>query len=164
MTGRYVLGVSTLIEGGDIVTLDGHGAIGPMLTSSTNVILRRITVRGFAQKARAPGPPNPGEGLSIGRITGSVLAARGDAELDRAVIETSDFPIGVRGNATVTGSTFVGNRGGLSLAVDGVAHIEDSRFTGNSNELLISAGWVRRCSFNGQTGTAMSVHHAERRG
>lgn len=157
VTGRYVLGVSTLIEGGDIITLDGRGSFGPMLTSSQNVILRRLTVRGFAQKK--PRVPEPGA-KSIGRITGSVLAARGDAELDRATIETSDFPIHVRGIATVTDSTFVGNRGGLTLSVDGIARIENSRFAGNLHELSIGAGWVRRCSFNGQTGAALSVHHA----
>ena len=156
VTGRYVLGVSTLIEGGDIVTLDGHGMFGPMISSSSNVILRRITVRGFSQRP----PPAPGTVQSIGRVTGSVLAAGGNAELDRATIETSDFPISVRGVGTVLDSTFVGNRGGLTLSVDGVAHIEDSRFTGNSTEVSISTGWIRRCSFNGQTGNAVAVHHA----
>jgi predicted outer membrane repeat protein len=159
VTGRYVLKVSTLIDGGDAVTLDGHGTFGPMLSSSKNIILRRLTLRGFAQKP--PAPPGPGGRVkTIGRITGSVLAASGDVELDHANIETSDFPIDVRGTATVKDSAFVGNRGGLTLAVGGVAHIENCRFTGNSHELSISAGWVRRCSFNGQTGSALSVRPA----
>jgi hypothetical protein len=156
VTGSYTLKVSTLIDGGDAVTLDGRGSFGPMLRSSENIILRRLTLRGFAR--RPPAPPGPGAGVtSIGRITGSVLAASGDAELDHVTIETSDFPIEVKGNATVKDSTFVGNRGGLTLAVGGVAHIESSRFTGNGHELSISAGWVRSCSFNGQTGSAVRV-------
>src|SRR5947208_16224946 len=52
VTGRYVLKQNTVIDGGDTVTLDGHGSVGPMLTSmqGANVTLRRITFRGFAQK------------------------------------------------------------------------------------------------------------------
>src|SRR2546423_702472 len=66
VTGRYPLKQNTVIDGGDTVTLDGHGSFGPMLTSvsSANVILRRITFRGFAQKP----PPPPGGGKSLGRI------------------------------------------------------------------------------------------------
>src|SRR5207248_2223866 len=80
VTGRYPLKQNTVIDGGDTVTLDGHGSFGPMLTSvsSANVILRRITFRGFAQKP----PPPPGGGKSLGRIHGSFLAALGNAELD----------------------------------------------------------------------------------
>ncbi|MCU1266826.1 MAG: hypothetical protein JWM21_3144 [Acidobacteria bacterium] len=155
VTGRYVLTVSTLIEGGDLVTLDGHGSFGPMLTSSKtiNVILRRLTVRGFALKLRPTG--------GLGRmIFGSILNAGGDAELDRVNIETSDFPIDVTGNATVRDSVFVGNRGGATLIVGGVAFIENSRFTGNSHALSMGAGSVRKCVFNNQTGSAVSVRLA----
>ncbi|HKG58557.1 MAG TPA: hypothetical protein VKB05_02170 [Pyrinomonadaceae bacterium] len=157
ITRRYVLHVSTLIDGGDAVTLDGRGMFGPMLSSfSGNMILRRLTLRGFAQKPLPP-PGPPGTVLVLGRITGSVLSASGNAELDRVTIETSDFPIAVRGNATVLDSRFVGNRGGLTLTVDGVAHIDNSSFTGNSHALSIKAGWVRKCAFHGQTGNALSV-------
>ena len=154
VTGRYVLKQNTVIDGGDAVTLDGGGSIGPMLSSSQNIILRRITLRGFAQKP----PPAPGGGISLGRIHGSVLAALGDAELDHVTVEASDFPIDVAGTATVKDSAFVGNRGGLTLAVNGVGHIENCRFTGNGRELSINAGWVRICSFNGQTAGALTVH------
>ena len=156
ITRRYVLNVSTLIDGGDAVTLDGRGMFGPMLSSSRNIILRRLTLRGFAQRP-LPRPGPPGTVNSIGRVTGSVLSAGGDAELDRVTIETSDFPISVRGNVTVLDSKFVGNRGGLTLTVEGVAHIEKSSFIGNSHELSIKAGWVRKCAFHQQTGNALSV-------
>jgi hypothetical protein len=156
VTGRYVLKQNTIIDGGDAVTLDGHGSFGPMLTtvSSANVILRRITFRGFAQKP--PRTPAPGF-ISLGKIHGSVIAAR-DLELDHVTVEGNDFPIDVGGTATMKDSTFVGNRGGLTVALNGVGHIENCRFTGNGRELLINAGWVRRCSFNGQTGGALTVH------
>jgi hypothetical protein len=103
--GRYVLNASTLIDGGDAIVLDGRGVAGPMLTSSLNVILRRITIRGFAQRP----PLKPGFAV-LGGITGSPLAASGDAELDRATIENSDFPIEIAGTATIKDSTFSGNR------------------------------------------------------
>lgn len=156
--GRYVLKESTLIDGGGSVTLDGRGSFGPMLITSHNIILRRLTVRGFVRKL--PRQPEPGA-VSIGRINfGSVLTASGNAELDRVTIETSDSPIHVGGTATVLDSAFVGNRGGSTLIVDGVAHIENSRFTSNIHALSIRAGWVRKCSFNGQTGSALSVRLA----
>ena len=93
VNGRYVLSVATLIDGGDAVTLDGHGAFGPMLRASANVILRRLTVRGFAQR---PTTPANGPGKALGRLTGSVLSAS-DAELDHTTIATSDFPVEVKG-------------------------------------------------------------------
>jgi len=155
VTGHYTLHGSTLIDGGDAVTLDGHGGVGPMLSASENVILRRLTVRGFAQKPIVPTP-----GKSLGRITGSVLAASGDAELDRVTIEASDFPIDVGGTATVKDSAFVGNRGGLAVAVRGTAHVDRSRVTGGSQTLSISGGWVRECTFTDLTTGAVSIREA----
>jgi hypothetical protein len=154
ITGRYILKGNTVIDGGDAVTLDGQGAFGPMLSSSENVILRHLRVLGFAQRP----PPKPAPPfISIGKLVfGSVLVAAGDAELDHVAIENSDFPIHVRRTATVRNSAFVGNRGN-TLTVDGMAHIERSRFTGGGQALTISAGWVRSCDFNGQTAARGAV-------
>jgi hypothetical protein len=156
MTGRYVLSVSTLIDGGDTVTLDGQGAFGPMLRASANVILRRLTVRGFAQRpARPLNPPF----MDFGRDTGSVLSAN-DAELDHVTIATSQFPVEVKGTATVRDSAFIGNRGGLTLIVRGAAHIERTRFIGNARAVSMVAGWVRSCTFVDQTLGAVRVDAA----
>lgn len=153
VSGRYALNASTLIDGADAITLDGRGAFGPMLQTANPIILRRITVRGFAQR-----PPPQGPGLSIGRVAGSVLAAGGDAELDHVNIEGSQFPVSVRGTAFVQHSSFVGNRGGLTVNVDGIAHVEHTRFTGNARALAMRAGWVRHCDFSNQTLGALTVN------
>jgi hypothetical protein len=155
VTGQYTLIGSTLIDGGDAVALDGRGAFGPLLRASENVILRRLTVRGFAR--RPPSPSLPSGVGSIGRLTGSVLAVSGDAELDHVTIETSESPVDVRGTATVRDSAFVGNRGGWAVVVGGTAHIERSRFIGNGRALFIEAGWVRSCDFTAQTRGAVRV-------
>jgi len=158
ITMQYDLNVSTLIDGGDAVTLDGHGFFGPMLSSSKSIVLRRLTIRGFALKPRSPAAPGGGVIKSIGRIRGgSILRASGNVELDHVNIETSDFPIDVGGNATVKDSAFDGNRGGATLMVNGVAFIENSRFSGNIHALSIVAGSVRKCAFNNQTGFALDV-------
>lgn len=145
VTGHYVVKDSTLIDGGDAVTLDGGGFIpGHMLSGSQNIVLRGLRLRGFALPPVAP--------KSIGRIRlGSIVSTSGDVELDDVSIESSDSPIDVEGDATVRNSAFVGNRGMTLSADKGVAHIENCQFTGNSHALSISAGWVRKCSFNGQT-------------
>ena len=154
VTGRYALKVSTLIEGGDMVTLDGQGSFGPMLSSSQNVILRRLKLRGFAQRPIAQ--PVPGA-VSIGRIRGTVPVAAGNAELDRVTIENSDLPIEVHGIATVLDSVFSGNRSVVDLSLSGTARIERTRFTGNSSAIFMSRGWIRSCSFDGQTAGAVSI-------
>ena len=160
VTGRYVLKQNTVIDGGDAVTLDGHGSFGPMLTSvsSNKVTLRRITFRGFVQVAPVLPGPAP-SALSAFKSAPSVLSAAGDAELDHVTIEASEFPVRVAGLATVKGDcAFVGNRGVLTMQVDGAADIANSRFTGDSHGVFIRAGSVRNCSFNDETGGAVIVH------
>lgn len=154
VSGRYVLNTPTLIDGGDSITLDGRGGFGPMLTTSKNIILRRLTVRGFSRRATTP--PTP-PFVAVGRISGSVLTAFGDAELDHVNVQSSDFPVSIRGTATVDHAVFTGNRGGVTLTVDGPAHIESSQFTGNGQALSVNSGWVRGCDFRDQTSTAVSV-------
>lgn len=154
MTGQYVLTGSTLVDGGDAVTLDGRGIFGPLLSARSNLILRRLTLRGFAQRPIRPASPGF---LTIGRLTGSVLSASGDAELDHVTIEGSESPVDIRGNAAVRASAFVGNRGGFALVVGGVAFIERTRFTGNRSALLMGGGQVRSSDFTGQTAGAVRV-------
>ena len=58
VTGRYVLKQNTIIDGGDAVTLDGHGSFGPMLTSSQNIISatnHRAWLRAKTTPAAVPG-------------------------------------------------------------------------------------------------------------
>jgi hypothetical protein len=153
VTGRYSLTKSTVIDGGGAVTLDGHGAFGPMLRAVGKITLRGLTIRGFAER---PAAPLQAPFVSIGKAPGWVLTASDDAVLDHVTIEANDSPVRVRATATVRDSAFVGNRG-LALTADGTAHIERSRFTSNEFALSFSAGWVRRCDFSGQTGGAVQV-------
>ena len=148
VTGHYTLTRSTLIDGGDAVTLDGHGAFGLLLTAAENIVLRHITLRGFTSVPviRPVGRPE---------FT-TVLHAGGNAELDHVTVEGSNYPIKVNGIATVRDSAFVGNRG-FALQVGGTAFVERTRFTGNQQALEIKAGWVRNCDFTGQTGRAVTV-------
>ncbi len=160
VTGRYVLKQNTVIDGGDAVTLDGHGSVGPMLTSvqGAQVALRRITFRGFVQEPPVLPGPSP-SALGVVRSTPSVLSAAGDAELDHVTIEGSEFPVRVAGTGTVKGDcAFVGNRGVLTMQVDGSAQIENSRFNEDSAGVFMRAGSVRNCSFSGEAGNALIVH------
>lgn len=152
ITGRYTLAGSTLIEGGDAVTLDGNGIVGPMLqTGPGNVILRRIAVRGFTRP-----PPSAGIGRALGRPPGTVLNASSDAELDHVTISGSDSPIIVRGNATIADAVFFANQG-FAVDIGGIASVERSRFTDNEAALVIGAGWIRSSVFADQRGMAVRV-------
>lgn len=154
ITGLYQLVGSTLIDGGGTITLDGHGAFGPIFfaASNTNTILRGITLRGFSERPVA----RPGAGaVALGRLGGAVLTASGDAELDHVTIETSVNPINVSGIATVKNSTFIGNRG-FAIAT-GTARVDHSQFNGNDGAILMNAGWVRSSTFIGQTDGAIRV-------
>ncbi len=150
VTGRYNLKSSTTLEGGDTVTLDGQGAAGTFLSSTVanNVILRRITIRGFANDPRR----------RLGELPGSVLRAEGPAELDRATIEANDAPLLVRGQATITDSAFVANGRGYAVVTgDKPAYVTRTRFTGNQAALLVNAGLVVDCDFSGQAEGAVRV-------
>jgi hypothetical protein len=144
VSGRYDLPGSTLIDGGGTVTLDGGGIARTFLTARQNLILRRITLQGFARSHSA-----------LGDLP-AILLAFGDAELDTVNVVASDSPLKLLQKATVTNSSFTGNTG-VALNVGGEAHITGSRFVGNAEALFMGEGSLRQCNFQGNTRGAMRI-------
>jgi predicted outer membrane repeat protein len=150
VSGHYVLTLGTTIDGGDNVTLDGNGAPGPFLRATESIALRRIKLRKFAQPPIGPGPG------PLGGRPNSVLNAHHDAVLDHVTIEANDNPIKVRGNLTVTDSTFEANLD-AALVADGATEIVRSNFLGNGTGILLSAGRIRNSTFAGHTRAALRI-------
>ena len=149
VSDRYDLPGPVRIDGGGAVTLDGGGSVRTFLTARQNIILRRITLRGFARSHS-----------QLGDLPG-VLLAFGDAELDEINIGGSDGPFKLLKKGTVSGSSFIGNTG-VALDVGGEARITNSRFVGNEEALFMGEGLLRSCSFQDNTKGAVRISGLDR--
>ncbi len=155
VTSPHRVPPDTVLDGGDAVTLDGHGLPGPFITSSSGrVFVRRITIRNFT--GRPPSrPPAPGY-LSLGRLWGSVLEVRGDAELDHVTIESCISPLNVSGDLVISDSMFRANSGAGPDAW-GTTIIKRSTFLANESGPTLRSGRVDDSAFIENTGIALSV-------
>lgn len=144
ISDRYDLPGPVRIDGGGTVTLDGGGVARTFLTARQNIIMRRITLRSFARiRSRLGNLP-------------SIVLAFGDAELDEVSVGSSDSPFDLLHNATVSGSSFIGNTG-VALKVGGVARISGSRFVGNEEALFMGEGSLRSSNFQNNSKGAVRI-------
>jgi hypothetical protein len=144
ISDHYDLPGPVRIDGGGTVTLDGGGVARTFLTARQNIILRRITLKGFA---RIHG--------RLGNLPG-ILLAFGDAELDAVSVGSSDGPFDLLHKGTVSGSSFIGNTG-VALKVSGAASITGSRFIGNEEALFMGEGSLRNCNFQNNSKGAVRI-------
>jgi predicted outer membrane repeat protein len=155
VTSPHRVPPNTVLDGGDAVTLDGHGLPGPFITSSSGrVFVRRITIRNFTGRPPSP-PPAPGF-VSLGKLWGSVLAVRGDAELDHVTIESCISPVIVSGDLLVNDSMFRANRG-AALDVEGTTIIKHSIFLANESGPMLHGGRIDDSAFIENTSIAVLV-------
>lgn len=156
ITSLHSVPPNTVLDGGDEITLDGHGLDGPFISSSSGrVVLRRITVSNFSvrQFSQSAEP----DAVALGRVQfGSVLNVNGDAELDHVTIQSCDSPVSVVGDLVVNDSMFRGNHG-LALVARGMTIIKRSTFLANAWGPVISRGRIDNSAFIENTGTAVSV-------
>ena len=145
MTVSHVVPPGTILDGGDKVTLDAHGAPLTMFESNGAFAVQKITLQG--------GKPRR---LEIPGFLPSVIFASGSLSLTGVTIQGSEFPVDVEGSATITDSKFLRNSG--SVFVEGNATVTNSKFLGNSsNALSLSEGTVEGSTFSGNTGGAIQV-------
>lgn len=167
----------TVIDGGNRVTLDAHGVRMMMFWvsgSGGSFGLERITIRNAKREPLVI--PDPLGYPSVLRSFGN------DVRLTDVLIEASEQPVGIDGNAWITGGGFVGN-GMLAASVRGAAVVDQVRFINNGQGLLISGealvsgarfagngtglsllfgrGTVRGTSFTSNTARALLVHYPE---
>jgi hypothetical protein len=146
MTVSHTVPPGTIVDGGDKVTLDAHGAPLTMFTVSNGAFtMQQITLQGGK-------PPR----MEIPGLLASIIFASGSLSLTGVTITGSEFPVLVEGNATITDSKFLGNSG--SVLVEGNATVTDSTFLRDSGPALsLSEGKVEGSAFTGNTGGAIRV-------
>ena len=148
MTISHTVPPGTIIDGGDNVTLDAHGAALTMFRVPNGTLtMQKITLQGGKALRR---------GLPFPEAESSIISASGSLSLTGVTIAGSEFPVDVEGNATITDSKFLGNSG--SVLVEGNATVTDSKFFKDSDRALsLNEGTVEGSTFSGNARGAIEV-------
>ena len=147
MTISHTVPPGTIIDGGDNVTLDAHGAALTMFRVPNGTFaMQKITLQGGKALHRLP--------RSRGGVP--IISVSGSLSLTGVTITGSEFSVDVKGNATITDSNFIENSG--SVSVEGNATVTDSEFLKNSDQALsLNKGTVEGSTFSGNTKGAIQV-------